>query len=559
MDMEAEIHPQSDVWPMAHRALARCPLCGIDLAASFARPEDRECHVQSCLEEIDWEEDAVERTEAPFLDQWLMDLGLGSYVEAFRREEMDVAALPYLTSEDLEKLGIVHPDVQKRLFDAVEELGLEELPGPNVEAKEVQRNVQEVIHVEEELGDVGKYQEKKSRITDFFSSHSSTEVTVTKAQAPPPQKEFTNPEWISIPGTSFVVDGFGRKADGIICKNWFLTHFHADHYGGLTKAFKRGKIHCTEITANLCKLKLGISEEKLQVVELNQPFLVEGVQVTFLNANHCPGAAMILFRPPGARSVLHTGDFRYRAAMKDYPALNAVRGNCTLILDTTYCNPRYVFPSQQEACMEVLRAVKAEMFNGKTLILVGTYTIGKEMIFLELAKCLGEKVYVGAAKRRVLSCLDLSAEDASLLVSNDKMSNIHAVPMWNINFPRMKSILRYYRGRYNAIVAFKPTGWSAGRGGRQTKTTRRRSNRQQSDTMVIYEVPYSEHSSFSEMKEFVDWLGPNKIIPHVGNDGGTKRDAMLKLLYGKSGPSKSGFRNLAEMFDKAKAMNVQVS
>ena len=61
------------------------------------------------------------------------------------------------------------------------------------------------------------------------------------------------------------------------------------------------------------------------------------------------------------------------------------------------------------------------------------------------------------------------------------------------------------------------------------------------------------------MKEFVDWLGPNKIIPHVGNDGGMKRDAMLKLLYGKSGPSKSGFRNLAEMFDKAKAMNVQVS
>ena len=37
---------------------------------------------------------------------------------------------------------------------------------------------------------------------------------------------------------------------------------------------------------------------------------VEGVRVTFLDANHCPGAAMILFEPPGRPPVLHSGDFR---------------------------------------------------------------------------------------------------------------------------------------------------------------------------------------------------------------------------------------------------------
>ena len=32
--------------------------------------------------------------------------------------------------------------------------------------------------------------------------------------------------------------------------------------------------------------------------------------MTFLDANHCPGAAMILFEPPGRPPVLHSGDFR---------------------------------------------------------------------------------------------------------------------------------------------------------------------------------------------------------------------------------------------------------
>lgn len=42
-------------------------------------------------------------------------------------------------------------------------------------------------------------------------------------------------------------------------------------------------------------------------VPLNSPLVVDGVRITFVEANHCPGAAMILFEPPGRRPVLHTG------------------------------------------------------------------------------------------------------------------------------------------------------------------------------------------------------------------------------------------------------------
>ena len=44
-----------------------------------------------------------------------------------------------------------------------------------------------------------------------------------------------------MPGTCIVVDCFGRaaeKASG--CRAWILTHFHSDHYRGLTARFKAG-------------------------------------------------------------------------------------------------------------------------------------------------------------------------------------------------------------------------------------------------------------------------------------------------------------------------------
>lgn len=50
------------------------------------------------------------------------------------------------------------------------------------------------------------------------------------------------PEWHRVPGTSFIVDKFGRDIENAgTCMSWFLTHFHADHYKGLNGRFKSGE------------------------------------------------------------------------------------------------------------------------------------------------------------------------------------------------------------------------------------------------------------------------------------------------------------------------------
>ena len=47
----------------------------------------------------------------------------------------------------------------------------------------------------------------------------------------------------------------------------------------------------------------------------------------------------------------------------------------------------------------------------------------------------------------------------------------------------------------------------------------------------IWSVPYSEHSSFAELQEFMRWLRPVAVVPTVGRgDGGGKVAAMLRAL-----------------------------
>jgi DNA cross-link repair 1A protein len=86
-----------------------------------------------------------------------------------------------------------------------------------------------------------------------------------------------------------------------------------------------------------------------------------GVTITLLDANHCPGAAMVAAELPGGKAVLHTGDARLtREATQGCPVLQRLRGRAVLVLDTTYCDPQYCFPPQQAVLQYTLQVRRHE-------------------------------------------------------------------------------------------------------------------------------------------------------------------------------------------------------
>ncbi|KAG0471037.1 hypothetical protein HPP92_015583 [Vanilla planifolia] len=525
-----------------------CPLCESDI--TDLSEENRHIHTNDCLDKVEKHEKSEEFASVvhgkssacqqfalgnPVLE-WLSTLGLGRYEEVFIREEIDWDALQWLTEEDLISIGIVTLGPRKKILHAISELrqrnyladhGKNDAPNfaanektkiPRPGNKLITEYFRELVGNKTRCTNSNKLFHVVKKANDVQTRHSiASKRNANRGRAK------DAPPWCCIPGTPFRVDAF-RYLRGD-CSHWFLTHFHMDHYQGLTKNFCHGKLYCSKITAELVNMKIGVPWDRIQILPLNQKITIADVNLTCLEANHCPGSIIILFEPSNQKAILHTGDFRFSAEMAACSILQSSHIH-TLILDTTYCSPQYDFPKQEEVIEFVIDAIRAEAFNPKTLFLIGTYTIGKEKLFMEVARTLRTKIYVGAGKFHVLKCLGFPEEDMKWFTTNEMESHIHVVPMWTIaSFKRMKYISNKYSDRYNLIVAFSPTGWTSGKGKKKSPA-----RRLQQGTIIRYEVPYSEHCSFTELKDFVLFISPEKIIPSVNNEGPDSAKAMIDLL-----------------------------
>lgn len=277
---------------------------------------------------------------------------------------------------------------------------------------------------------------RKFEEDDFVEDYGNT--TKRKKQGPVKSaiKEETRngprlcPFYKKIPGTKFAVDAFNF---GLIpgIQFYFLTHFHSDHYNGLRKSFV-GTIVCSSITAKLVMSQIGVAENQFIIVDPHQPTMIDGSNVIAVDAFHCPGAVMFLMIMPNGKRILHTGDFRASPEMeKDVYLIE--KPIDSIYLDTTYCDPNYKFPAQSETLKAIQNITLNHLkIHKKTLIVCGTYSIGKEKVFKIICSSLKSNVWVSSAKLRLIKCID-DPEINSYLVHEKSKAQVHVLPMRDIN------------------------------------------------------------------------------------------------------------------------------
>ncbi|XP_042500637.1 DNA ligase 6 isoform X2 [Macadamia integrifolia] len=354
------------------------------------------------------------------------------------------------------------------------------------------------------------------------TSHPSSLTLLSQGSSlPPVPADF--PQSKLIPRTRFIVDGFRHSGDYSV--SYFLSHFHSDHYTGLNSSWSKGIIFCSETTARLLVESLKVPDSFVFSLSLRETVLIDGCGVTLIDANHCPGAVQFLFQIPVLQGkderYVHTGDFRFSNSMKQEPLLSGYAGADAIFLDTTYCNPKFVFPSQEDSVNYIVRAIERIRHENEGLVksvlfLIATYVIGKEKILVEIARRCNSLIHVDSRKMAVLCILGFG--ESGIFTEDDSVTDVHVVG-WNVlgetwpyfrpNFAKMKEIMT--EKGYLKAVGFVPTGWmyEAKRDGFAVRTK---------DSFEIHLVPYSEHSSYDELREYVRFLRPKHIVPTVGLD-----------------------------------------
>ncbi|KAG8966809.1 hypothetical protein FRC03_011332 [Tulasnella sp. 419] len=149
---------------------------------------------------------------------------------------------------------------------------------------------------------------------------------------------------------------------------YLLTHAHSDHYTNLSSSWGNGPIYCSVTTANLIKHMLKVDARWINPLPFDTPTILPdtgGVEVTLIEANHCPGSALFVFY--GKQTVnagdidfpsphvgterifryLHCGDFRASPRIALHPAIKDKRLDLCY-LDTTYLDPKHSFPPQKQ-------------------------------------------------------------------------------------------------------------------------------------------------------------------------------------------------------------------
>lgn len=161
-------------------------------------------------------------------------------------------------------------------------------------------------------------------------------------------------------------------------------------------------------------------------------------------------------------------------------------------LDNTYCSPACTFPTRDEATADIIKIIQSHPEHD---IVIGLRSLGKETLLCKIAMSLKEWISVPCKFYKTLQLL--SAPD--VFQNNDNHCRIRVCSFHKVTNKFIADLNEKVK-----TIAILPTAIYCGIDARPFDNNDK-----------VFIVPYSDHSSYTELMQFVSFLKPCKILPVV--------------------------------------------
>ncbi len=262
----------------------------------------------------------------------------------------------------------------------------------------------------------------------------------------------------------------------------FVSHAHADHIGN------HREVILSETTAKLMAMRLP-GRRLEHALPFGSAMNYRGAVVTLLPAGHIFGSAQAHIQF-GEETLVYTGDFKLKRG-RSAEAIEWRQAD-TLIMETTYGVPRYVFPPVEQVIAELMKFCLEAVEENLVPILFG-YSLGKAQEILAALSGSGLRILLHPSVHRITKMYEELHQPLPEYYLYDENRTPGSVVICPPNASRTKLVQRI-KNRRTAML----TGWAL-----DQATV----HRYQCDAAY----PLSDHADYPDLVRYVELVQPKRV------------------------------------------------
>ncbi len=268
-----------------------------------------------------------------------------------------------------------------------------------------------------------------------------------------------------------------------------VSHAHSDHTGR----------HCRPIVTpnTLLLLRDYLKNSDPIALPYGETLDTPTHTITLYPAGHCLGSAqtLVVSKNTGER-LLYTGDIKTRSSPTNEPLQ---RVECdTLVIESTYGHPDYVFPPQEQTLATATRVVRTWLDRGERPVVLG-WRLGKAQELLHHLLSDGFEVVV---ERGIYDAVEAYREGGVNFPGEISPFNGPWPDGTVALFPPGRSSRELQGYRYRRTMEL--TGWAV--------SDSRHSWRKPTDSSM----PFSDHADYNDLLAYVQMVNPRQVYTVYG-------------------------------------------